>query len=83
MDDKKQYDRYYRILAVVYVNVNGTWINLNAELLKRRDTLKTKIMYMPPSEFNPHDWKADCSSGNISENFEVKPAPLLLQNKRK
>jgi len=91
VDDCKQYDKYNRILAVVYVNVNrnGTWINLNAELLKRRETLKTKMMYMPPSEFNPYEWIADCSSGNVSvfENFEFKVEqaqfPIMLQGERK
>jgi micrococcal nuclease len=53
VDDCKQYDEYHRILAVVYVNVNGTWINLNAELLKEG---YAEIMYIPPSEFNPHVW---------------------------
>ena len=55
VDDCKQYDEYHRILAVVYVNMNGTWINLNAELLKKG---YADIMYIPPSEFNPYDWKA-------------------------
>ena len=50
IEDCKQYDEYHRILAVIYVNVNGTWINLNAELLKEG---YAKIMYIPPSEFNP------------------------------
>jgi len=49
----KHYDKYNRILAVVYVNVNGTWINLNAELLKKG---YADIMYIPPSEFNPYEW---------------------------
>ena len=56
VDDCKQYDEYHRILAVVYVNVNGTWINLNAELLKKG---YAEIMYMPPSEFNPYEWTAE------------------------
>ena len=49
VDDCKPYDEYHRILAVVYVN--GT--NLNAELLKGG---YAEIMYIPPSEFNPHGW---------------------------
>jgi micrococcal nuclease len=49
VDDCKPYDEYHRILAVVYVDE----INLNAELVKRG---LAEIMYMPPSEFNPHRW---------------------------
>ena len=49
MDDKKQYDSHYRILALVYVN--GT--NLNAELLKRG---YAEVMYIPPSEFDCREW---------------------------
>ena len=67
VDDCKQYDEYHRILAVIYVNVNGTWINLNAELLKKG---YAEIMYMPPSEFNPYEWVADCSNSSMSENFK-------------
>lgn len=86
VDDCKHYDEYHRILAVVYVNVNdnGTWINLNAELLKKG---YAEIMYIPPSEFNPYEWIADCSSGNVSvfENFEVEQTqfPIMLQGERK
>jgi micrococcal nuclease len=49
VDDCKPYDKYHRILAVVYVN--GT--NLNAELVKQG---LAEVMYMPPSEFNPYEW---------------------------
>ena len=52
VDDKEQYDPYYRILAVVYAN--GT--NLNEKLLR---VGYAEIMYIPPSEFNPYEWKAD------------------------
>ena len=52
VDDRKQYDPYYRILAVVYVN--GT--NLNEKLLIEG---YAEIMYISPSEFNPYEWKAD------------------------
>jgi micrococcal nuclease len=84
VDDCKPYDKYNRILAVIHVNVNGTWINLNAELLKKG---YAEIMSIPPSEFNPYEWIAECSSGNVSvsENFEAEPAqfPLMLQGERK
>jgi micrococcal nuclease len=49
VDDCKPYDKYHRILAVVYVDE----INLNAELVTQG---LAKVMYMPPSEFNPYEW---------------------------
>ena len=55
VDDREQHDRYYRILAVVYVNNT----NLNEKLLREG---YAEIMYIPPSEFNPYEWKADYPS---------------------
>ena len=52
VDDKEQYDPYYRILAVVYVNET----NLNEKLVREG---YAEIMYIPPSEFNPYGWKAE------------------------
>ena len=49
IDDAKHYDKYGRVLAVVY---SGD-INVNAELLKRG---YAEVMYIPPSEFNPYSW---------------------------
>ena len=55
VDDREQYDPFYRILAVVSINET----NLNEKLL-REDY--AEIMYIPPSEFNPYEWKADYPS---------------------
>jgi hypothetical protein len=49
VDDEKQYDTYYRILAVVYVNET----NLNAKLVKEG---YAEVMYIPPSEFDCREW---------------------------
>ena len=50
IDDAKHYDKYGRVLAVVYIGDT----NVNAELLKRG---YAEVMYIPPSEFNPYSWK--------------------------
>ena len=52
VDDKKQYDPHYRILAVVYVNET----NLNEKLVKEG---YAEIMYIPPSEFDSREWEVD------------------------
>lgn len=49
IDDAKHYDKYGRVLAVVYSGDT----NVNAELLKRG---YAEVMYIPPSEFNPYSW---------------------------
>lgn len=49
IDDAKHYDKYGRVLAVVYVN----GININAALLKGG---YAEVMYIPPSQFNPYSW---------------------------
>lgn len=51
VDDKKNKDKYGRILAVVYIN---TGQNLNQLLLKGN---YAEVMYIPPSEFYPYDWQ--------------------------
>jgi micrococcal nuclease len=52
VDDKKQYDSHYRILAVVYVNDT----NLNEKMVKEG---YAEVMYIPPSEFDSREWEAD------------------------
>ena len=49
IDDAKHYDKYGRVLAVVYADN----VNINAALLNGG---YAKIMYIPPSEFNPYLW---------------------------
>ena len=49
IDDEKHYDKYGRVLAVVYAGN----VNINQELLKRG---YAEVMYIPPSEFNPNSW---------------------------
>ncbi|MFZ2070748.1 MAG: lamin tail domain-containing protein [Halobacteriota archaeon] len=74
VDDKEQYDPYYRILAVVYVNDT----NLNEELLRAG---YAEIMYIPPSEFNPYEWKVDytpASSPTLSPATTPTPGFELL-----
>ena len=44
IDDEKHYDKYGRVLVVVYAGN----VNINKELLKRG---YAEIMYIPPSEF--------------------------------
>ena len=53
VDDLKQKDSHRRTLAVVYAEVDGSWVNINAELLRRG---YAEVLYIPPSEFNPYKW---------------------------
>ncbi len=50
VDDESPRDPYGRILGVVYFN--GT--NVNAQLLRCG---LAKILYLPPSEFDPSSWQ--------------------------
>ena len=50
VEDKVQYDMYYRFLAVVYVNET----NLNEKLVKEG---YAEVMYIPPSEFDSREWE--------------------------
>jgi endonuclease YncB( thermonuclease family) len=53
VDDLSPKDRYGRVLAVAYVELNDCWVNINQKLLKEGHA---KIFYNPPSEFNPNSW---------------------------
>jgi len=50
VDDEKQYDSYYRILAVVYVNET----NVNEKLVREG---YAEVMSIPPSEFDSREWE--------------------------
>ena len=58
VDDIRPKDKYGRTLAVVYVGAGGSWVNLNAELLRGG---LAEVLYISPSEFNPYRW---LESGN-------------------
>ena len=60
--DKKQFDPYYRILAVVYVNGK----NLNEKLVKEG---YAEVMDIPPSEFDSREWEVD---------YTLSPRPTLF-----
>ncbi len=65
VDDMKQYDSYYRILAVVYVNDT----NLNEKLVVGG---YAEVMYIPPSEFDSREWEADYTpSPTQTPGFEL------------
>ena len=49
MDDKVQYDMYYRFLEVVYVNET----NLNEKMVREG---YAEVMYIPPPEFDCREW---------------------------
>jgi len=53
VDDIRPKDKYGRTLAVVYVDAGGSWVNLNAELLRMG---LAEVLYISPSEFNPYHW---------------------------
>ncbi|NOR78828.1 MAG: hypothetical protein GQ523_10560 [Methanophagales archaeon] len=65
VDDRRQYDPHYRILAVVYVK--GT--NLNEKLVNEG---YAKAMYIPPSEFDCREWKVDYTH---SQSSMLSPSP--------
>ena len=58
IDNNKERDNYGRLLAVLIYDDH----NINKILLKEG---LAELMYIPPSEFNPHDW------ANINTSFSV------------
>ena len=65
VDDMKQYDRYYRILAVVYV----TETNLNEKMVREG---YAEVMDIPPSEFDSYAGKVDYTpSPTQTPGFEL------------
>ena len=65
VDDMKQYDSYYRILAVVYVNDT----NQNEKLVREG---YAEVMYIPPSEFDSREWEGDYThSPTQTPGFEL------------
>ena len=70
VDDEKQYDSYYRILAVVYVNET----NLNEKIVREG---YAEVIYIPPSEFDCRDWEGE--SEKMSETSEIKTNFLIFK----
>lgn len=65
VDDMKQYDSYYRILAVVYANDT----NLNEKMVREG---YAEVMYIQPSEFDSREWEADYTpSPTQTPGFEL------------
>ena len=54
VDDFEPQDGHDRTLAVVYVKVDGSWVSINAELLRSG---YADVLFIPPSEFNPYKWR--------------------------
>ena len=54
VDDLEPQDGHDRTLAVVYVKVDGSWVSINAELLRAG---YADVLFIPPSEFNPYKWR--------------------------
>lgn len=71
VDSKKQKDKYGRVLAVVIVNNK----NINEVMLKEGFA---EIMYIPPSEFNPFDWRDINTPVNVY-TFQNDTINLLSQ----
>ena len=72
IDNAKHYDKYGRVLAVVYAGDT----NVNAELLKKGYAV---VMYIPPSEFDPYSW-AGTTNTVSSNNNPVSNAGYYIGN---
>lgn len=65
VDSEKNFDKYGRVLAIVFIeNKNLNQILLNEGL--------AEIMYIPPSEFNPRDWDSDAPESEYNESLLSK-----------
>ena len=69
IDNKKERDSYGRLLAVVIVDNK----NINEILLKEKIA---EVMYIPPSEFNPNDWRGEGTSVSLY-NYKNDDIALL------
>jgi micrococcal nuclease len=80
VDDEKQYDSYYRILAVVYVNET----NINEKMVREG---YAEVMYIPPSEFDCQRWVRRFNSKRSTQQIQfylhcISSQDSLLQNYR-
>jgi micrococcal nuclease len=66
VDNANRKDRYGRTLAAIFLDGE----NFNTELLCEG---YAEVMYIPPSEFNPNDWKESCS--DVSASITSTPMP--------
>lgn len=69
VDNKNFKDQYGRTLAVVFIEGE----NLNKELLCEG---YAEVMYIPPSEFNPNQWKSSCSEKISIKSDTLTTTPL-------
>jgi len=72
IDDNKPEDKYGRKLCVL-ISENK---NINEILLKEG---LARVMYIPPSEFNPYDWRNIDTEYKVSDDFSVL-SPFFNQN---
>lgn len=66
VDNANRKDRYGRTLAAIFLDGE----NFNTELLCEG---YAEVMYIPPSEFNPNDWKDSCSDVSVSVTSTPTP----------
>jgi micrococcal nuclease len=74
IDNAKHYDKYGRVLSVVYAGDT----NVNAELLKKG---YAEVMYIPPSEFNPYSWAGTTNYRTVSKSTSSNNADYYMGNR--